>query len=119
MRGKVYIVCGSPAAGKSTYAKQMATTKRAALIDIDTCTEHVVRAALSAAGHSPDDRDSNYFKKYFREAIYQSLFSIARDNLPHMDVIIVGPFTKEIRDATWPDKVKQDLQAEVKVHYIS
>ena len=113
-----YIVCGSPGAGKSTYARQLAATRGAALLDIDTVTERLVRIALLESGHSQDDRDSRYFKQNFREPIYTTLFDIARENLPFQDVVIVGPFTKEIKDPDWPSRLQLDLGSLIEVHYL-
>lgn len=58
MMHTAYIVCGSPGAGKSTYAKKLAALHLAALLDIDTVTERLVRVALRKAGRDPDDRDA-------------------------------------------------------------
>lgn len=112
------IVCGSPGAGKSTYAGRLAATRHAALLDIDTVTEQLVRLALAQSGHSPDDRDSAYFKQTFREPIYQTLFEIARENLLVQEVIIVGPFTREIRERDWPSRLGKHLGGPVEVHYV-
>jgi predicted kinase len=113
-----YIVCGSPGSGKSTYAGQLAATRHAVLLDIDTVTERLVRLALVQSGHSQDDRDSGYFKRNFRAPIYETLFDIARENLTFQDVVIVGPFTKEITDTGWPAKLYQVLGASIDVHYV-
>jgi predicted kinase len=112
------IVCGSPGAGKTTYARRLAAARHAALLDIDTVTERLVRIALDESGHSKDDRDSEYFKRTFREPIYETLFAIARENLPVQEVIIVGPFTREIRDPDWLSKLARDLGGPVEVHYV-
>jgi predicted kinase len=114
-----YIVCGSPGAGKSTYARELASTRQAALLDIDTVTERLVRIALRESGRSQDDRDSDYFKRTFREPLYEVLFDIARENLPFLDVVVVGPFTKELRDPDWPSKLEKILGGPVEVHYVS
>ena len=114
-----YIVCGSPGAGKTTYAKQLASERSAALLDIDTVTERLVRIALRESGHDPDDRDSETFKRIFREPIYATLFDIARENIPFQDVVVVGPFTKELRDPDWPSKLSQTLGSPVEVHYVT
>ena len=113
-----YIICGSPGAGKSTYARHLASLKRAMVLDIDAVTEPLVQLALKNSGRSPDDRDSSYFKKTYREPIYETLFSIARENLLVLDVVIVGPFTKELRDSDWPSKLKETLSGPVEVHYV-
>ena len=114
-----FIVCGSPGAGKSTYAKKLATERGAALLDIDTVTERLVRLALSEAGHDPDDRDSGYFKLTYREPLYETLFDIARENIPFKEVVVVGPFTKEQKDPDWPSKLSQSLGEPVQVHYVA
>ena len=112
------IVCGSPGSGKSTWAGKLAAARRATLLDIDTVTERLVRIALTQSGHSPDDRDSEYFKQTFREPIYDTLFDIARENLPFQDVVIVGPFTREIKDRDWPSRLHELLGGPVEVHYV-
>ena len=114
----VIVVCGSPGAGKSTYARQLAEQRQAVLLDIDTVTDKLVRSALAASGHKENDRDSDYFKRHFRGPIYDTLFDIARENLARFDVIIVGPFTREIRDSFWPTRLQAALGAPVEVHYV-
>lgn len=115
---KLIIVSGSPAAGKSSYGLKLAQQRSACLVDIDTCSELLVKLALQEAGKDPLDRDSAYFKHTYREAIYQTLFAIAKENLTHTDVIIVGPFTKEIRDFDWPKKIKLELGVAAEIHYL-
>ena len=115
---KAIIVCGTPGSGKTTHARQLAAASAATLLDIDTVTERLVKVSLTAAGHSPDDRDSDYFKRTYREPIYQALFDIARDNLPYHDVVITGPFTKEIQDPNWPAKLSTELGCPIEVHYV-
>ena len=115
---KAIIVCGTPGSGKTTHARKLAADSSATILDIDTVTERLVRVGLAEAGHSPDDRDSEYFKRTYREPIYQALFDIARENLHCLDVIIVGPFTKEIQDPDWPGWLSGVLGAQVEVHYV-
>ena len=115
---KAYLVCGSPAAGKTTYAKKLAKEKQAVFLDIDVSTERLVKLALSLSGQDSEDRDSPYFKKHFRDPVYEQLFDSARDNLPLRSVVIAGPFTKEMRDPEWPKKLSAHLGAPVKIHYV-
>lgn len=112
------IVCGSPGAGKSTYGKRLSKKIKAAFIDIDTATERMVRLSLSLCGNDPDDRDSAFFKINFRQPIYDQLFDIARENLSQVNVVIVGPFTKEIRDIEWPRQLEIILDGPVEIHYV-
>ncbi len=112
------IVCGSPGSGKSTYARNLAAVRCATLLDIDTVTERLVRLALEQSGRSRDDRDSEHFKRTFREPIYETLFDIARENLPVQDQVIVGPFTREVRDPEWPAKLVLALGGPVEIHYV-
>ena len=114
-----YIVCGSPGAGKTTYARQLASEHSAALLDIDTVTGRMIRIALRESGHDPDNRDSEYIKHTFRDPIYAILFDIARENLSFQDVVVVGPFTKELRNPDWPSKLSHNLGGPVEVYYIT
>lgn len=116
---KAFIVCGPPGAGKTTYGKKLAAERDAMFLDIDTVTETMVRAALSAAERNPDDRDSLWFKTNFREPIYETLFTIAKDNLPLKDVVITGPFTQELNSPNWPDVLKKRLESPVEIHYVT
>lgn len=112
------IVCGSPGAGKTTYGKALAAKRGAALLDIDTVTERLVKVALREAGHDENDRDSRYFKRTFRAPIYHTLFDMARENLRWTDVVIVGPFTREVRQTAWPAQLGTMLNAPIEVHYV-
>lgn len=115
---KAFIICGSPASGKTTYGKQLAEEKGAVFIDIDNSTERLVRLALSESGRNQDDRDSEYFKNTYREAIYQTMFDIARENLAWSDAVIVGPFTREIRNISWPEILMAELKSKIEIHYL-
>lgn len=99
-----------PAVGKTTLAQKLAAKTGACLVDIDTATEPIVQAAMQQINGSPDDRDSPLFKTTFRDAIYRALFAIADSNLPHADAIVVGPFTKEMQNASWPQQVQASLR---------
>ena len=112
------IVCGNAGVGKSTLGTKLAREQRAVLLDIDTCTERLARLVLEGHGLDPDDRDSPDYKRLLREPVYESLFDIAVANLPHAPVVIVGPFTSERRDATWPARLRERLAAPVEIVYV-
>ena len=113
-----YIVCGNAAAGKSTFAAALCAERGAALIDIDTVTERLVKLTLRGHGLSEDDRDSPAYKALLREPVYETLFDVAGDNLRHMPCVIVGPFTRERRDADWPKRLSLRLGAEIVIYHV-
>lgn len=114
----LYIVCGRPGVGKTTYARQLAQTHSAVLLDIDTVTEPVVQAGLQLAQHNQNDRDSLAFKSAFRQPIHDALFATAKDNLSVNSVVIAAPFTREISQADWLDRLKESLWPATQVHYL-
>ena len=116
---RCYVVCGRPGAGKTTYGRKLALERKAVFLDIDTVTEIVVRAGIRAAGNDPDDRDSLWFKHHFRQPIYDTLFAIAKENLAMHDVVVVGPFSKEIQVEDWPRKLEAQLGYPVEIYYVT
>lgn len=114
----LYIVTGMPAVGKTSFARELAKTTNACLIDIDTATESVVQAAMNRIVGDPHDRDSSVFKKTFREPIYHTLFSLADANLPHTDTIVTGPFTKELSDSSWHEQIENRLTTPCRIRCI-
>jgi len=116
----LHIVCGLPASGKSTFSRALAIDRGAAFFDSDTATDLVIQAAHRAAGIDPHDRDSCVYKLTYREAVYETLFSLAEENLEHTDVIIAGPFTSELEDKDlWLEKLEERFSgSEVRLHHI-
>jgi predicted kinase len=118
MAHSAHIVCGNAGAGKSTFAAKLSAEKRAALIDIDSVTERLVKLTLRGHGLSENDRDSAAYKALLREPVYETLFDVAKDNLPHMPCVIVGPFTRERRDPDWPRRLSLRLGTEVTIYHV-
>jgi len=115
---RLHLVCGPPAAGKTTHAKKLAAELGACLLDSDLATERLVRAGLALAGHDPDDRDSPAYKQAYRDAVYETLFDLARANLPHVPVVIAGPFTRECGTTDWPERLRERFGVEVEVLFV-
>lgn len=107
----LHIITGAAGVGKSTFGSTLAGHLGAALLDSDTVSESVVIAGMQAAGLDPTDRDSDHYKRIFRDPVYQCLFATAVENLPNVPVIIVGPFTRELQDPTWPQQLKKRFTA--------
>jgi len=78
------------------------------LFDSDTATDLIIQAAHRAAGLDPHDRDSPTYKQTYRDSVCETLFALAKENLPNTDVIIAGPFTAELKDKeSWLQTLKQ------------
>jgi predicted kinase len=117
-RQRAMVVCGNAGVGKSTFAAQLCREKSAVLIDIDTVTERLAKLVLRGHGLAENDRDSPAYKALLREPIYEALFDVALDNLPHLPCVIVGPFTRERRQASWPAQLAERLQTEVEIYLV-
>ena len=119
MTHQLHIVTGAAGVGKSTYGASLASKFSAALLDSVTLSEAVVRAGMKAAGLDPTDRDSPEYKTIFREAVYECLFQTAAENLLHVSVVIVGPFTRELQDANWPQRLAKRLGVEPTIWFLT
>jgi predicted kinase len=117
-RHQAHVVCGGAGAGKSTFAARLCAELGAVLLDMDTVTERLTREVLRAHGLPEDDRDSPAYKALLREPNYETLFDVACDNLPHLPCVIVGPFTRERRQADWPERLAARLATSVQIHYV-
>ncbi len=115
---KLYIITGSPASGKTTFAKELAKKEKAVFLDIDAVTETIIKVSMKELTGDENDRDSKTFKSLFRNPIYETLFNIAKENLPVSNVIITGPFTKEIRNSKWLEKLKTEIWPNISIYYI-
>lgn len=111
---KLWVLAGAAGSGKSSLLPKLLSLARQAEepmapLDPDLWFGPMERALMSAAGHSPDDRDSPEFKSLARPARYDGFWSGARliwDS--GMSILMVAPFTQEIRDKTiWARAAEQ------------
>lgn len=116
--GRLHLVFGPPASGKTTYARRLAAERGACLFDSDEVAERLVRAGLSLAGHDPDDRDSPAYKSAYRDVVYETLFDLAVSHLPRLPVVIAGPFTREGGEADWPRRLRERLGLTPVFHHV-
>lgn len=116
----LHIVCGLPATGKTTFGRTLAQRERAAFLDSDATTDLIIQAAHEAAGIDPHDRDSERYKRTYREPVYETLFNLAEENLTHVNVVIAGPFTSELREKeAWQKSLQKRFSPhEVILHHL-
>ncbi|MGJ8672958.1 AAA family ATPase [Rubritalea sp.] len=117
----LHVVCGLPAVGKTTYGLKLAKELGAAFLDSDTATDLMIQAAHRAAGLDPHDRDSALYKQTYREPVYETLFALALVNLVCLDVVIAGPFTREIeQQKQWESSLSERFYPhKVQIHHLT
>jgi len=115
MASRLWVVCGNAGTGKTTWAKQLASHHRAALLDLDTVSERLVTASQLELGRDPGDRDSPEYKRVYRDAIHDTLFAIARDSPG--PAVIVAPFTRERGGADFREWLADKAGSAAEVHY--
>jgi predicted kinase len=99
---KLIFFLGPAGAGKTTIAKALATKRRMSLFDMDTLSRPAAEVIMTLAGLDPNDRDSTVYKKHCRDLGYRVTMDTALENLElGLDVIVIGPFTKEMEDPLW------------------
>ncbi len=109
MQKRLFLIGSPPASGKTFIAKKIACKLQSPVyLDKDTVIP-LSKAAYSAADE-PYNRDSAFFNTYIRDAEYTAILDIAFEALEFNNCVIVNaPFTKEFRDKTYIENLKQRL----------
>ena len=112
------IVTGPPASGKTTLAAALASALHYAIVDLDTVTGPLTRAALrasvgdEAAIHSPAG-------VALRASRYEALLDVAAANLAvGIGVVIAAPFTAERASPELFERVVRRLGSDVILFYM-
>jgi predicted kinase len=116
----VYVVAGPAGSGKSTMGRALASVTSAVVIDQDTATNPLMAAVAAAAGVG-DDLDHPALRGSVRQARYQCIIDIARDNLAiGRDVVLIAPFTTESSNSgAWSEVVRQLRPAHVTLVWVT
>jgi len=90
------LVCGAPAAGKSTLARALMCRLAGAWLNSDAVIEP----------HFPHDRDSAAFKRA-RPDFFAGLYALARMNLASGNTVLLDvPHVTQMRDPAWRRRMK-------------
>ena len=112
------IVTGPPASGKTTLATALASVSRYAIIDLDTVTGSLTRAALAASVGDETAIDSRAGVA-LRAARYESLLEVAAANVAvGIGVVIAAPFTAERASPALFADIARRLGSDVALLYI-
>ncbi|NOU93914.1 AAA family ATPase [Paenibacillus sp. LMG 31456] len=111
MRKLIFFV-GPAGAGKTTIAKALARKRRMAFLDMDTLLRPSAEVIMRISGNDPNDRDSFVYKTHCRDLGYRVTIDAALENVElGLDVIVVGPFTKEIENPLWLEQELKRINA--------
>lgn len=111
-RPHVILIGGYAGSGKTELARIMTRQTRWAVLDKDTTTRAVVEAALLKVGASPHDRESETYLSTVRPAEYEALMAAIVENVEcGTSVIASAPFTRELSDQAWCDRLTATLDS--------
>lgn len=101
---RLILFAGHAGTGKSTLAKKALpliikkTGEDFFFLDKDTAYGAFSAHVMQLTTQNPNDRDSPFYLENLRDWEYQGLIDIARENLLlGVNVILVGPFSREIQ----------------------
>ena len=104
MAPRLILFAGHAGTGKSTLAKRALplliekTGEDFFFLDKDTAYGAYSAHIMGLTTHNPNDRDSPYYLENLRDWEYQGMLDIAQENLLlGVNVVLVGPFSKEIQ----------------------
>lgn len=107
---KMILVTSPPACGKTYISKQLAKNlKHVVYLDKDTLI--VLSKQIFAAANQEYNRSSEFFEKNIRDYEYQAIVDIALEALDYDDIVLINaPFTREIRDISYINDLKEKLR---------
>ena len=119
---RLILFAGHAGTGKSTLAKRAlpliveSSGEDFFFLDKDTVYGAFSAHVMELTTQDPNDRDSPYYLQNLRDWEYQGLIDIARENLLlGVNVILVGPFSKEIQSGQMFNPEALGIPAQTKI----
>lgn len=107
---RLILVTSPPACGKTYISKQIAKAlKHVVYLDKDTLI--VLSKQIFAVANQPYNRSSDFFEEQIRDYEYMAIVDLALEALDYEDIVLINaPFTREIRDITYMQQLKEKLK---------
>lgn len=107
---RLILVTSPPASGKTYISKQLAKElKHVVYLDKDTLI--VLSHQIFKLAGVEVNRSSDFFEEHIRNYEYDAVLALAMEALEYDDIVLINaPFTREIRDNQFIDKLKADLK---------
>lgn len=124
---RLILFAGHAGTGKSTLAKRALplliekTGEDFFFLDKDTAYGAFSAHVMELTTHNGNDRDSPYYLKNLRDWEYRGLIEVAKENLLlGVNVILVGPFSKEIQSGQMfnPEALGVQPQTRIQIAWI-
>ena len=119
---RLILFAGHAGTGKSTLAKKALpliverTSEDFFFLDKDTVYGAFSAHMMELTTQNPNDRDSPFYLENLRDWEYGGLIDIARENLLlGVNVILVGPFSKEIQSGRMFDPVALGISPQTRI----
>lgn len=119
-----FFILGHAASGKTKLSKEFIKYKvqkneHWCLVDKDTCGEILSNQLMISYGLDPNDRDSPRYKENVRDLEYSTALAIAKEQLKlGINVVLPGPWNKEIREEIIFDAEKLNLPKDTILKHI-
>ena len=110
MNKKLILVTSPPACGKTYISKQLAKRlKHVVYLDKDTLI--TLSKQIFVVAGEPYNRSSDFFEENIRNYEYDCIVDLALEALEYNNIALINaPFTREIRDMGYIDKLKEKLK---------
>ncbi len=107
---KLILVTSPPACGKTFISKELSKTlKHVVYLDKDTLI--LLSKQIFKVAGQPYDRSSKFFEDNIRDYEYETVVALALEALDYDDIVLINaPFTEEIRDLNYINRLKAKLR---------
>jgi predicted kinase len=119
---RLILFAGHAGTGKSTLAKRALplfiekTGEDFFFLDKDTVYGAFSAHVMELTTHNANDRDSPFYLENLRDWEYRGLIEVAKDNLLlGVNVILVGPFSKEIQSGRMFDPLALGIPPQTRI----